>query len=197
MTRQTPQQERSRALREAILNTAAEILQRDGLAGLNTGRIATGAGCSVGALYRYFANKDKVLQALTQRYGEHLLTVMGQALSTFVPGQDWHITVDAVFDAFVAFYRDEPGYQTLWIGAAWTPELLATSRGWSDAMLCPVTALLQNVQPALCELEARHVAQTTMGLLSNLVTQALELGEPLLLDEARLALHSYLDTRLA
>lgn len=43
------------------------LLEKEGLAGLNTNRIAATAGVSVGTLYQYFPNKEAILDALADR----------------------------------------------------------------------------------------------------------------------------------
>lgn len=62
--RKRPVQERSRRTVEAILEAAAQVLERRGYAGTTTDRIAERAGVSVGSLYQYFPNKDSILLAL-------------------------------------------------------------------------------------------------------------------------------------
>jgi AcrR family transcriptional regulator len=59
-----PQQTRSRATVEYILEAAAQILSQDGAYGLNTNRIARKAGVAVASLYQYFPNKEAIVNAL-------------------------------------------------------------------------------------------------------------------------------------
>lgn len=49
---------------DAILEGAARILEEDGIAQLNTNRIAERAGVSVGSLYQYFPSKDAIIAEL-------------------------------------------------------------------------------------------------------------------------------------
>ncbi len=63
--RKIPQQSRATATRSAITQAAAIILQKEGLIGFNTNRIAEVAGISVGSLYQYFPNKAALLSALS------------------------------------------------------------------------------------------------------------------------------------
>ncbi|SKA40022.1 transcriptional regulator, TetR family [Enhydrobacter aerosaccus] len=65
--RRAPQQRRAQATYDAALEAAARIVRRDGLAGLNTNRIAERAGISVGTLYGYFPDKTAILVALARR----------------------------------------------------------------------------------------------------------------------------------
>ncbi|NDC64692.1 MAG: TetR/AcrR family transcriptional regulator, partial [Planctomycetia bacterium] len=65
--RKAPQQDRSRALVEWIVEGATRILAADGLAGLTTNRVAEVAGISIGSLYQYFPNKDAIVVAIIER----------------------------------------------------------------------------------------------------------------------------------
>jgi AcrR family transcriptional regulator len=70
--RRSPRQSRSRATWEAIVEAAAQILERRGPAALNTNAIAERAGVSVGSLYQYFPDKHAVLAAAARRELEAL-----------------------------------------------------------------------------------------------------------------------------
>lgn len=65
--RRRPRQARSRATYDSILEAAAQVLEREGAAGLNTNRVAERAGVSVGTLYQYFPDKDAILLAVAER----------------------------------------------------------------------------------------------------------------------------------
>ena len=56
-----PQQARSRASRDALLEAAADLFARRGYTGTNTKDIAAQAGVSVGTLYFYFKDKRQIL----------------------------------------------------------------------------------------------------------------------------------------
>jgi AcrR family transcriptional regulator len=65
--RKTPQQARSRDMIDRILAAAAQVLAERGYAGLSTNRVAGRAGVSVGSLYRYFADKNELIEELRSR----------------------------------------------------------------------------------------------------------------------------------
>ena len=59
-----PKQDRSRLTVEAILESAFQILETDGLPGFKVATLAERSGYSVGTLYQYFNNIDSVMLAL-------------------------------------------------------------------------------------------------------------------------------------
>lgn len=61
-----PQQERSRALVETILEAAARVLVTRGV-DFSTNLVSEAAGVSVGSVYQYFPNKDALCAALIER----------------------------------------------------------------------------------------------------------------------------------
>lgn len=65
--RRSPKQARSRATRDAILEAASQILERDGAAGFNTNAVAERAGVGIGTLYQYFPDKTAILLAAAER----------------------------------------------------------------------------------------------------------------------------------
>jgi AcrR family transcriptional regulator len=65
--RRRPRQARSRATWEAIVEAAAQILERRGSAGFNTNEVAERAGVSIGTLYQYFPDKHAILAAAARR----------------------------------------------------------------------------------------------------------------------------------
>jgi AcrR family transcriptional regulator len=74
--RKKPQQQRAAVTRDAILEAAARILERDGLPALNTNRVADAAGVSVGSLYQYYPNKTALLAALSIRQQAELVDML-------------------------------------------------------------------------------------------------------------------------
>jgi AcrR family transcriptional regulator len=77
-----PVQERSQATFEAIIEATAQILERDGLAGLSTNRVARVAGVSVGSLYQYFPDKQALVEEVRSRFAarfqSRLLELVGR-----------------------------------------------------------------------------------------------------------------------
>jgi AcrR family transcriptional regulator len=77
--RKQPQQARSRATLEAILEATTHILGQRGWDGLTTNAAAEAAGVSIGSLYQYFPNKLALVEAVRQRHFDQVLTVLRSA----------------------------------------------------------------------------------------------------------------------
>jgi AcrR family transcriptional regulator len=105
--RKTPRQRRSAELVEAIYEGGARILETEGLAGLNTNRVAEVAGVSVGSLYQYFPSKDAIVAGLLQRSRQDLLDGMRQVLATS-EGLSFEVTVDRLLNVAAKGQFDRP-----------------------------------------------------------------------------------------
>jgi AcrR family transcriptional regulator len=68
--RKAPRQQRARASVDCVLEAAAQVLEACGEDGFNTNAVAERAGVSIGTLYRYFSDKQSILQALALRETE-------------------------------------------------------------------------------------------------------------------------------
>ncbi|GAA5069762.1 TetR/AcrR family transcriptional regulator [Nocardia callitridis] len=65
--RRRPTQERAKATREHILDTAARLFGERGIANTSTNRIAAEAGLSIGTVYRYFSDRTVIVEELLER----------------------------------------------------------------------------------------------------------------------------------
>jgi AcrR family transcriptional regulator len=79
--RKIPLQNRAAATRDAILQAAALILQREQFSAFNTNRVAEVAGISIGSLYQYYPNKAALLTALTIEQHAQLLVKIEKAIA--------------------------------------------------------------------------------------------------------------------
>jgi AcrR family transcriptional regulator len=78
--RRKPNQERSRAMVDAILEGCARVLLEDGYDRASTNRIARAAGVSVGSLYQYFPGLDAIVAALYQGHHRALCEALCRGL---------------------------------------------------------------------------------------------------------------------
>ena len=66
-----PVQKRAVKTINRLLDACAELLADKGYEGLNTNLVAELAGVNISTLYRYFPNKESLLENLLKRLNEH------------------------------------------------------------------------------------------------------------------------------
>ena len=113
MTRAQPRQDRSRATVERILAAADAEIGEVGLARTSTRRIAARAGLSVGATYRFFADKEAIAVALSQRYLDAALAAYAPVLDQAAGPEDLPAAVEALVRSAARLQEQHPGYYRL------------------------------------------------------------------------------------
>jgi AcrR family transcriptional regulator len=78
--RKVPVQDRSIQTVETLLESAAQVLEKEGGARFTTNRVAEIAGFSIGTLYQYFPSKDAIVEALIRRECIRVESMMRKAL---------------------------------------------------------------------------------------------------------------------
>jgi AcrR family transcriptional regulator len=108
--RRQPKQTRSVETRNSILEAAASLFDEKGYEQTTTHQIATRANVSVGALYRYFADKQAIL---TEVYARETIALRNRILSEFsfvdLLGKDLRALLRKAVEAVFQVYADRPG----------------------------------------------------------------------------------------
>ena len=109
-TRHQPKQSRSVETWNSILEAAAILLADKGYEQTTTHQIASQAGVSVGALYRYFSDKQAILEEL---YKQEILGLRNRLLEEFsladLVGQDVRQLVRKTMALAFRIYSERPG----------------------------------------------------------------------------------------
>jgi AcrR family transcriptional regulator len=92
---------------DTIFEATARIIERDGVAALNTNRIAERAGISIGTLYEYFPNKDAVLVAMARQRLAEDERLVRQALTRAEADENVSLARTAI-QTMVALHADRP-----------------------------------------------------------------------------------------
>ncbi len=102
--RKNPRQARATATIEAIIEAAAQVLQRDGEEGLTTAKVADRAGVSIGSIYQYFPNKEAILLALIRKERDAIGAEVARKIAEIEPknGED---VVRAVISTLLVAFR--------------------------------------------------------------------------------------------
>lgn len=126
-TRRQPQQQRSRAKVDAILDAADQLVLAEDTDVITTTLIADRAGVAVGTLYQYFDGVPAIVRALVDRH----IARFGDSLEAAFA--DCSLTrkrdaANGALDALIAYYRTDPSFRRLWTTAP-----RETSAGFNDA----------------------------------------------------------------
>ncbi len=134
--RNRPQQARSLKRFNHILDTAAELFEIQGYDAVTTNHIAAAADVSIGSLYRFFPNKEAVLEALIERYRESMQAIFPNDIA---PPRAIPNILDELFANLVQFEATHTGFQTIFVDveAAATKEqvMRADTVLWVDHLL--------------------------------------------------------------
>lgn len=111
--RRRPQQARSQAKVDAVLDAADALVAEGGLEAMTTTAVADRAGVAVGTLYQYFEGAPALATALLARHGEAFTSELAVVLEArrFRRKRD---AANAALDAFIAYCRSHPPFLALW-----------------------------------------------------------------------------------
>jgi AcrR family transcriptional regulator len=115
--RRVPTQERSRRRVARILDAAGKLVVRDGVEALTTREIAGAAGVPIATLYQYFADKEAVLIALTQRDTDEMDAEVATALADLEESGSVTVAsvVRATMEAFVRVYHRRRSFVEIYL----------------------------------------------------------------------------------
>lgn len=161
-----PQQARSIARFNHILDTAATLYAAHGYENVTTNHIADAAEVSVGGLYRFFPNKEAIVEALVERYVQALSDALPQVRDTSRPMSEVvreMLTGMMHFDGKNALFHQmmsasQPGF----ISHAAT-QMHDTMRDWVEVMLGIYHPTLSANDRHLC-------AAAGMGIVKGMLT---------------------------
>jgi AcrR family transcriptional regulator len=96
---------------ERILDAATRVFAAKGFAAANTDEVAAAAGVSKGLVFRYFATKERLLQALIERW-------LGEAFA-FWDAEPWEgepaVQLGRIFDVVLGRVRGDPDGHRLYL----------------------------------------------------------------------------------
>lgn len=106
--RRQPAQRRARDTVDTLLEAAAQVFAREGLAA-TTNRIAERAGYSVGTLYQYFPDNHALLDRLAERHVRDARERLDAVLAELRAGEPpFEATVRALVTVALELHRDRP-----------------------------------------------------------------------------------------
>jgi len=113
--RRSPVQERSQETVQRIFRAASGLLADVPIDTITTSRIAHAAGLSVGALYRFFPDKQSIIDAIAVRHMDEFRAEFESRLAS-LNFSDGPAFLSTVIDAFVAFLESRPDFRAIAFG---------------------------------------------------------------------------------
>lgn len=167
-----PSQPRAKATLDSILESAINILQKEGIVALNTNHIADTANINVGTLYGYFPNKEAILEHLAHKYESERVSIVERHASQLGLTGSWTDWLRSSIDHLVDFRLEEPGCVVIRQSLTLIPELavydrLSTKRA-IDALIPGLIRLNSN----LTEEKARLIAAVWTVSVTNVLDAA-------------------------
>jgi len=196
--RNVPTQARSRERLRRVLDAADDVLATEGADAFTTNRIAQAAGIPVGSVYRYFPDKEAIVEALALLYWSDFEDLVAAAaeIDEREPLTD---PGSVVIDALAAGFRARPGFLALWYGGLRTEKVRDATRPTRTAIARSIERILAIHWPAAPSparsTAARMVVLAGDGLLREAFRVA-PAGDAGLLAESKLMLDAYITGRL-
>jgi AcrR family transcriptional regulator len=195
--------QRGQQRRDLILDTAADLLVVGGTEAINTNVIANQAQIAVGSIYQYFANKEAILVALSDRYMQQLAANTLEALQQDVSGLNGQMMVDRVIDPMIAFERRHPAFRYLQASVENSGALADAAKRMDQEILATIQDLLRRVYPQLELLHSQEMARVMKALykgISYLIQQEAEIVQAggdieVLLQSMKQVMAMYLETQ--
>jgi AcrR family transcriptional regulator len=169
-TRSTPKQPRSQKRVDLILDTAAELFAEVGYETATTNAIAERAGISIGSLYRYFPDKETLLRAWANRYGEQICALYDQAFAGDVSALPLPALLDRLIDPFLDLYLDCPVYTHILLGADVSADIAAVNKAMEAEIIGRTADVFRCVAPHLTEARARLTATVCKACVKGLIS---------------------------
>ncbi len=113
--RRCPVQGRSQQTVQRIYRATSELLESAPIDEITTSRIAHAAGLSIGALYRFFPDKQSIIDAIAVRHMDEFRAEFESRLAT-LNFSDGPAFLSTVIDAFVAFLEARPDFRAIAFG---------------------------------------------------------------------------------
>ena len=190
--RRQPVQERSRQTVARILDAADALIDEGGVEAVTTRAVADRAGVTYPSLYRFFADRDEILDQLVTH---HLAALDARAVAE---ERTWQITsvrdvIDRELDLHVAYFKEHPSAARLWLSGRSSPAVVAQVRQRAQVLAERLRQALVAANFAPSDTDPR-----VLLLVVELGDRILDLAfrdrsdpDPMIIELGRTALNSY------
>lgn len=185
--RKKPQQERSVATVEAILQAATYILAKRGWQAFSTNEVARKAGVNIASLYQYFPNKESIVAELQRRH----VAEIDEHWPTLSPNLSLREYLGATLEAGIAEHRVNPALHRVFAEELPRANRIGTPR--SDSRIQWAAKLTQLMNVPDVDLAYFIAAVAAHAVIHEAATERPDLlDHPLLVPELVRLLDAYL-----
>jgi AcrR family transcriptional regulator len=205
--RRVPVQGRSQHTVQRVLDAASSLLEQMPLEDVTTTRIAAEAGLSIGALYRFFPDKQTIVDAIAVRHVEQFrASLVGTVLKT-VAAQLTKLQklspvafLGAIIDAYIVYLDAHPDFRAISFGrhisAATRERQVSPDSGVTALLKRFVLEQLDSADTAELDLKLRIVSEAGERLIAHAYEQPAREERDRVIAEMKKMLASYLFPRL-
>jgi AcrR family transcriptional regulator len=140
-TRRKPVQERSRRTVRQILDAAEQIISEKGVDAVTTRAVSERAGVGAPSLYRFFADREEMLDALLDQMSRDLDEHVQAAEAGWESGTIADL-INLELDAYAGYYKTHPTAAALWFGGRASAAVVESIRNRNDILASRLRALL-------------------------------------------------------
>jgi AcrR family transcriptional regulator len=194
-TRRTPVQGRSHETVQRILHATSRLLERIPLEEITTSRIAQESGVSVGGLYRFFPDKQTIIDAIAVQHVKEFESEVRNRLVLLLPlgGPGF---LSAVIDRYVEFLDARPDFRTIVFGRHISPatreQQIRPDKGATGLVRQVLIRFLGMKNSEEFSLKIRIASETGERLLAYAYEQNDPAERDKIIDELKSLLSSYL-----
>jgi AcrR family transcriptional regulator len=114
--RRAPSQARGEETVQSILDAASRLLASQSVDQINTSRIAAEANLSIGALYRFYGDKQEIFDAIAERELASFRLQVESAVKLPSLLFSTRKSLDRILDLYIAFLDQRPHFRALALG---------------------------------------------------------------------------------
>ena len=146
-----PKQERGERRMQRLLDAAEQVFAERGFQAATTNEIAARAQTSIGTLYRFFPDKEAIVQYLSERYVQELHVLHEKMFSPDVATMPLAKMIDSLVDPIVELKANHSGLISLFIGPRATLQIPAEFQLLQDESVERIERLFMKRFPHLHE----------------------------------------------
>lgn len=171
--RELPSQKRSRRKVFELLDAALTVVGRDGPEALTTANVAAEAGAPIGTVYRYFHDREWLIEALIVMQRYEMDTVLLARFKTLVLAK-WRGEIRALVADLTAFARARPTYLALHTLAQGRSVIRnpAIAHRWVENIIQSPALSSTGVEPRVARLHATVLVAGIQGMIPQFYTAA-------------------------